>query len=102
MAATKIFRRPRPRAKGSTRDLSDSIEGFTCCSQYKYYAFPRVGEREAPVVDFNLTSGFIKALYWRYDTCPIEDVHVVDGVCEGWCVVDFLTSDRTPWGTSHL
>lgn len=43
----------------------------------------------APLVDFNLTSGQLKAIYWRYDACPREDVHVDNGVCEGWCVVDW-------------
>ena len=36
------------------------VSGVACCNEYKYYAFPAVPEREAPSVDFNLTSGMIK------------------------------------------
>ena len=31
----------------------------------------------------------MKALYWRYDSCPQEEEHVVDGVCTGWCVLEW-------------
>ena len=62
------------------------MSGFVCCGQYKYYAFPHVEEKVAPSVDFNLTTGRIKALYWRHDACPRESEHVDNGRCRGWCV----------------
>ena len=62
----------------------EDISGLACCGQYKYYAFPDVEERTAPRVVFNLTSGQLKAVYWRYDSCPVEEAHVTDGECTGW------------------
>ena len=37
--------------------LGDSVTSFACCRQYKYYAFPALAERIAPVVELNVTSG---------------------------------------------
>jgi len=73
----------------ATRIVGDTVSGFTCCNQYKYYAFEGVDENIAPSVDFNVTSGRIKALYWRYDSCPVETSHVVNGECRGWCILDW-------------
>lgn len=73
----------------ATRALGDEISGRVCCGQYKYYAFPAVPEHAAPRVAFNLSSGRLKAVYWRYASCPIEEYHVRDGTCTGWCVVDW-------------
>lgn len=87
--ATEVFFELRVSLEDSTRELGDSISGFACCGAYKYYAFPAVEERVAPLVAFNLTSGTVKAIYWRYDSCPIEQSHVVDGACTGWCVLDW-------------
>ena len=88
-AHAQVFFELRVSLEKATVALGDTLEGFACCGQYKYYAFPQVEERVAPSVDFQLTSGQIKALYWRYDTCPIETEHVVDGRCRGWCVLDW-------------
>jgi len=69
--------------------LGDAMSGFACCNQYKYYAFQGVSEHVAPAVYFNLTSGRIKALYWRYDSCPVEEEDVVSGNCLSWCALDW-------------
>ena len=73
----------------STRTLGDSVEGYACCGQYKYYAFPAVDERVAPSAFFNLSHGRVKAIYWRYGSCPREELHVSGGVCTGWCILDW-------------
>ena len=87
---TEVFWELRATLEDSTRSLGDApIDGFACCGQYKYYAFESVHERTAPLVNFNLTSGRIKALYWRYNSCPREEEHVYDGNCLGWCVLDW-------------
>jgi hypothetical protein len=73
----------------ATRELGETVTGYVCCGQYKYYAFPGLDERIAPTAAFNLTSGRVKALYWRYGSCPREAEHVKGGVCQGWCVLDW-------------
>ena len=55
--------------------LGEETSGTACCGQYKYYAFPSVEERLAPLVHLNLTSGNIKvptavaAVWRRWDAC---------------------------------
>ena len=88
-AATEVFFELDARLEDATRSLGDALDGFACCGQYKYYAFEGLDERLAPLADFELTSGHIKALYWRYDTCPVEEEHVADGKCIGWCELDW-------------
>jgi len=87
--ATEVYFTLTATLEDSTRPLGDTVSGFVCCHQYKYYAFEGVDERRAPSVDFNLSSGQLKAIYWRYDSCPIENQHVVSGSCLGWCVLDW-------------
>ena len=64
-AASEVFFTLTATLEDSMRSLGDSLTGFACCDQYKYYAFEGVDERVAPSVQFNLTRGQIKALYWR-------------------------------------
>ena len=89
-AASEVYFELAVQLEDSTRALGESISGTVCCGQYKFYAFPQVGERLAPRVAINLTSGQLKAAYWRYGSCPQEAADVVDGVCTGWCVVDWF------------
>ena len=42
------------------------------------------------MVRFNLTSGTMKTVYWKYASCPNEQVDVVGPVCTGWCVLSWL------------
>ena len=88
-SASEVFFSLAVDLEDSTRELGESISGLACCGQYKYYAFPAVDERVAPRVAFNLTSGTLKAVYWRYDACPVEEEHVRDGTCVGWCILDW-------------
>ena len=67
--------------------LGDTVAGFGCCGQYKYYAFDDVPEDVAPVAELNVSSGELKALYWKYEACPNEALDVVGEECRGWCVV---------------
>ena len=67
--------------------LGDTVAGFGCCGQYKYYVFDDVPEDVAPVAELNVSSGELKALYWKYEACPNEALDVVGEECRGWCVV---------------
>lgn len=67
------------------RRLGESTQGLACCGEYKYYAFPELPENQAPVAFLNLSSGAIKALYWKYASCPVENEDVRGEVCvDGW------------------
>ena len=66
--------------------LGDTVAGFGCCGQYKYYVFDDVPEDVAPVAELNVSSGELTALYWKYEACPNEALDVV-GEERGWCVV---------------
>ena len=87
--ASEVFFELAVELEDATRELGESLSGMACCGQYKYYAFPGVASSAAPRVDFNLTAGRLKAVYWRYASCPVEELHVRDGRCRGWCVVDW-------------
>ena len=100
-APTEVFFELEATLEDSTRSLGDSISGYTCCSQYKYYAFTGVSEHVAPLVNVNVTTGRIKTVYWRYDSCPREPVHVRDGICVGWCVLDWYRIYSSNLGTSQ-
>ena len=89
VSATEIYFTLTATLEDATHALGDSLSGFVCCNQYKYYAFTSVHERVAPSVAMNVTSGRLKAIYWRYDSCPVEPRHVVSGSCLGWCIVDW-------------
>ena len=57
---SEVFFELEAALEDSTMVLGEDASGTACCGQYKYYAFPGVDERVAPLVDFNLTSGNIK------------------------------------------
>ena len=49
-AQAQVFFELRVSLEKATVALGDTLEGFACCGQYKYYAFPQVEERVAPSV----------------------------------------------------
>ena len=102
VSTTEIYFTLTATLEDATHALGDSLSGFVCCNQYKYYAFTSVHERVAPSVAMNVTSGRLKAIYWRYDSCPVEPRHVVSGSCIGWCIVDWYRIFSSNIGTPRF
>jgi len=71
-------------------ELGEKASGFACCGAYRYYAFPSLSEAEAALARFNVTAGEMKAIYWKYDSCPVEEQDVAGEVCTGWCILQWL------------
>ena len=90
--ADEVFFEIDASLENSVLQLGESARGFACCGTYRYYAFPALSEREAAMVRFNLTTGAMKTIYWKYGSCPVEeqDVDPEQAVCSGWCVLQWL------------
>uniref|UniRef100_A0A7S3BHP5 Uncharacterized protein n=1 Tax=Haptolina ericina TaxID=156174 RepID=A0A7S3BHP5_9EUKA len=104
-AASEVFFEVIASLEDASLSLGEASSGVACCGQYKYYVFPAVSESVAPAVDFNLTSGAIKALYWKYDSCPVEADDVIlstsssgASTCRGWCVLSWYRLFSTNLG----
>jgi len=85
----------------STR-LGETVSGFACCGQYKYYSIPQLDGSAAPFVNLNVTDGVMKTLYLKHGACPVEALDVNGEVCTGWCVLTWFRKFSTNLGRANF
>jgi len=70
---------------------ADGGRGYVCCGAVVSYVLPDVPYTHAPALTLNLTSGHVRAAFWRHGQCATPSVDVLGASCVGTCEMSWLT-----------